>query len=429
MPNSAQTKLCKALFRELPYNGQNIRQCHGSFNNLMPIENLPSKKYLDRLPSLNDIDLFSLNADKVNNSDLEYSSIRPVRCKYSLHSFSLLTNKLNKQKFRSQLTLFHNNVCSLKSNLENLQTHLLNELNFHFNIIGVTETRITNSNSIDFNPNITGYNFEYVPTPLSAGGVGMYIDSDFKYEVLERTSNEAFQALWVEIHFTNAANIVCGVIYRQHNSPETFLKYFEETIENLSFSGKPIYITSDTNLNLLHFNSCNYVQDFLFTLQSLNLTPTIDKPTRVYRNSATLIDNIFTNKVEENIISGNLITDVSDHFKQFCISQSPISKGKPARKLSRDFSNFSDRDFINDLLLIKWDHSVPDNETNVNKLFSSFYNKLNKIVNKHAPIKSISRRKVKSRGLQLEFVNLFRLKINFSRRVILLHINYTEIKS
>ena len=98
MPNSAQTKLSKALFRELPYNGQNIRQCHGSLNNLMPIENLPSKKYLDRLPSLNDIDLFSLNADNVNNSDLEYSSIRPVRCKYySPHSFSLLTNKLNKQ--------------------------------------------------------------------------------------------------------------------------------------------------------------------------------------------------------------------------------------------------------------------------------------------------------------------------------------------
>ena len=209
------------------------------------------------------------------------------------------------------------------------------------------------------------------------------------------SSFRAFQALWVEIHFTNAANIICGVIYRQHNSPETFLKYFEETVENLSISGKPIYIMSDTNLNLLHFNSCNYVQDFLFTLQSLNLTPTIDKPTRVHRNSATLIDNIFTNKVEENIISGNLISDVSDHFAQFCISQSPISKEKPARLLSRDFSNFTERNFINDLLLINWDHSVPDNETNVNKLFFSFYNKLNKIVNKHAPFKSISRRNVK----------------------------------
>ena len=62
-----------------------------------------------------------------------------------------------------------------KSNLENLQTHLLNDLDCHFNIIGVTETRITNSSLIDFNPNITGYKFEYVPTPLSAGGVGMYV--------------------------------------------------------------------------------------------------------------------------------------------------------------------------------------------------------------------------------------------------------------
>ena len=52
----------------------------------------------------------------------------------------------------------------------------------------------------------------------------MYIDSDFKYEVLKKTSNEAFQALWLEIHFTNAANITYGVIYRQHNSPETFIK-------------------------------------------------------------------------------------------------------------------------------------------------------------------------------------------------------------
>ena len=38
---------------------------------------------------------------------------------------------------------------------------------------------------------------------------------------------------------------------------------------------------------------------------------------------------------------------------------------------------------------------IPDNETNVNKLLLSFYNKLNEIVNKHAPFKSISRRKAK----------------------------------
>ena len=94
---------------------------------------------------------------------------------------------------------------------------------------------------------LAAYNFEFVPTPLSAEGVGMYIDCDLRYTIIERSSNEAFRALWIEIHFTNKANITCGVIYRQHNSPEQFQKYFEETIEKLSDTGKVIYIMSDTN--------------------------------------------------------------------------------------------------------------------------------------------------------------------------------------
>ena len=89
----------------------------------------------------------------------------------------------------------HTNIRSLKRNLENFQTHLLDELDFHFNIIGLTETRINSSTeNLDFNPSIFHYNFEYLPTPLSAGGVGMYIDERFQYQTIERCSNEAFQA-------------------------------------------------------------------------------------------------------------------------------------------------------------------------------------------------------------------------------------------
>lgn len=48
----------------------------------------------------------------------------------------------------------------------------------------------------------TGYSFEYVPTPLAAGGVGMYVKDCLKYTVIERTSEEAFQAaLWIDIQF------------------------------------------------------------------------------------------------------------------------------------------------------------------------------------------------------------------------------------
>lgn len=175
MPISTEVKQNKAFFLELPYRGQSsIIQCHGKYNNLLTNDNLPSKKYLERLPSLYDIDIFSLNSVNSKFYDTDFSAIYPIRCKYySPYSFSQLKNQLNEQRSDSHLSFFHNNVSSLKGNLENFQTHLLDELNYHFSVIGVTETRIRNANSMDFNPEIPGYTFEYVPTPLSAGGVGM----------------------------------------------------------------------------------------------------------------------------------------------------------------------------------------------------------------------------------------------------------------
>ena len=47
--------------------------------------------------------------------------------------------------------------------------------------------------------------------------------------------------------------------------------------------------------------------------------PTIDKPARVYDTLAILIYNIFLNIPENVTCSGNVTSDVSDHFTQFCI--------------------------------------------------------------------------------------------------------------
>ena len=89
---------------------------------------------------------------------------------------------------------------------------------------------------------IPGYVFEYVPTPLASGGVGMFIDESLDYRILEKTSNEAFQVLWPEFSIVNKKNVICGIFYRQHNSPEIFQSYFYETIEKLGTSGKHIVI-------------------------------------------------------------------------------------------------------------------------------------------------------------------------------------------
>ena len=224
----------------------------------------------------------------------------------------------------------------------------------------------------------------------------MFIDETLNYKVLEKTSNEAFQALWVEISFVKKKNVICGVMYRQHNSPDRFLSYFEETIEKLTSTGKQLYIVGDFNIDLLKFETSRYSHDFLVALQSCYLIPTIDKPTRVRNNSATLIDNIFVNNPEQVHLSGNLITDLSDHFAQFCITKSVREKPTKFHKTKiRDYSQFRADCFNHDLSQVKWNNIISNGTNDIDKMFSSFYNELNKIVNKHAPMRTLSRRKAK----------------------------------
>ena len=75
----------------------------------------------------------------------------------------------------------------------------------------------------------------------------------------------------------------------------------------------------DFNINLLRYDDCKYGQNFILSLQSFNLTPTIDKPTSVHHNAYSLVDNIFASNLEDTITSGNIISDLTDHFSQFCI--------------------------------------------------------------------------------------------------------------
>ena len=125
------------------------------------------------------------------------------------------------------------------------------------------------------------YVLEHVPTPLASGGAGFFVDQSINYNVLEKTSNEAFRVLWVEISFVNHKNIVCGIIYGQHNSPDYFLTYLDKTIEILVSDDKDVYITGDFNIDLLKCESSQISQDFLLSLRSSYLIPTVDKATRV----------------------------------------------------------------------------------------------------------------------------------------------------
>ena len=237
---------------------------------------------------------------------------------------------------------------------------------------------------------------EFIGHSLGIRGIGLFVNQSLNYNVLEKISNEAFQALWVEISFVDQKNIICGIIYRQHNSPDDFLTYLDRTIEKMVSDDKDVYIMGDFNIDLLKCETSQVSQDFLLSLRSCYLIPTVDKPTRLHRTSATLIDNIFVNNLDKLLASGNIISDISDHFSQFCIRTSAKDKFRQVKNVKiRDYSRFSVDRFNDELSEIDWDQIIANGANCVNKLFSSFYNKYNTIVNKHAPMKKLSNRKAK----------------------------------
>ena len=81
----------------------------------------------------------------------------------------------------------------------------------------------------------------------------------------------------------------------------------------------------------MKYDNHHSTNEFLDSLSSHLFLPHITLPTRIRDSSKTLIDNIFSNSLIENTISGNLTAALSDHLPQFIIlpnifSNPPSSK-------------------------------------------------------------------------------------------------------
>ena len=79
---------------------------------------------------------------------------------------------------------------------------------------------------------------------------------------------------------------------------------------------KNIVLAGDFNINFLDFETNKNVQDFLNFMFCYNMIPLTNKPTRVTRHSANVIDHITTNCVtgHNDFKSAIIKTNLSDHF-------------------------------------------------------------------------------------------------------------------
>ena len=101
--------------------------------------------------------------------------------------------------------------------------------------------------------------------------------------------------------------------------------------------------------------------------------PYITQSTRIRDSSKTVFNNIFSNTLIENIISGNLTGTVSDHLPQSIIIPN-IFSNPPSNKLDiyeRDWSHFVQENFILEYFSVD-SNSLVNNDKDVNLSFNNF---------------------------------------------------------
>ena len=196
--------------------------------------------------------------------------------------------------------------------------HLLKCTNKVFDIIAVSETRITKQSSFTPNINLTNYAIEFTPTESSAGSMLLYIASHLSYK--PRPDLSIYQANQLESTFvetinTQKSNIAIGCLRKHPNMDVVDFKnnYLNQVLKILSKEHKQVFLLGDFDINLLNYNDHQPTNGFLDSLASISFIPYILHPTRITSHSKTLIDKIFSNYISREITSGNITSTISDH--------------------------------------------------------------------------------------------------------------------
>ena len=95
--------------------------------------------------------------------------------------------------------------------------------------------------------------------------------------------------------------------------------YLNKLLENISKEQNSVFLLGDFNVNLLNYNEHNPTNEFLDSLASNSFTPLMLQPTRIASHSNTLIDNLFSNIINPDIIPGILTATIfnSKHVRKY----------------------------------------------------------------------------------------------------------------
>ena len=276
-------------------------------------------------------------------------------------------------------------IRSLSCHYDELVSTLVN-LQVNFDVVVVSEIFHTFDNPIQVNVEIPGYTLLLGQSHSQNGGIGLYIKS-----CLAPTNRKDlciysidFETVWVEVENKHGKNyLFCCVYLYPSSNLDHFSNYLHESLSNQAVVDKQLFILGDFNSDLLSYNSHSATTNCVKLCSSKQLLTYIVHPSRVSRNSATLIDNIFSNICDQETVSGNILMQLTDHFPQFLIVNHGGTTYKNLSYYQHDYSKLNAEKIQNDFVNLNLNYMNYDSLT-INDKFISFLSSLDKLVSKHA---------------------------------------------
>ena len=175
---------------------------------------------------------------------------------------------------------------------------------------------------------IPGYRFVHkCRQDRKGGGVGILVSEHIRFLELQSLTSDVREneVVTVELTLRTGKRCIVSSMYRAPNTSPLIFQCCYDSLVCAMKKSKPYatIIGLDHNLDFLksiHHGSTN---DFIHSNLDMGLVPTITKPTRITKSSATLIDNIIVSEnLCGNFCSNILINDMSDHMPTICVVES-----------------------------------------------------------------------------------------------------------
>ena len=129
--------------------------------------------------------------------------------------------------------------------------------------------------------------------------------------------------LWIEIEI-NKKKLIVGVVYRHPVQTVEQIDLFSRALTNifheLNSKKSEFYVSGDFNIDLTKIKSNNRIKTHADDLIGSALKCLINRPTRVCKNSKSLLDHIYSNNLNSQLMPGIAISDISDNYPVFALN-------------------------------------------------------------------------------------------------------------